>query len=189
MSGVACRAWADLEYQTRRSWSRSRRVLATAEFLPGGPNPRFVVTSLTAAARPAQALYEEDYCGRSDAENRIKEQQLDLASGRTSTSGRRSNQLRLWFSAAAYLLVSGRRRLGLAGTPLARGQCGTLRQRLLKSGGWVRVAAGRVLVALSEAFPLQAVFARACAALRRLPSWPGRRRAAAVPLASPAGAH
>ncbi len=189
MSGVACRAWADLEYQTRRSWSRSRRVLATAEFLPGGPNPRFVVTSLTAAARPAQALYEEDYCGRSDAENRIKEQKLDLASGRTSTSGRRSNQLRLWFSAAAYLLVSGRRRLGLAGTPLARGQCGTLRQRLLKSGGWVRVAAGRVLVALSEAFPLQAVFARACAALRRLPSWPGRRRAAAVPLASPAGAH
>ena len=183
----ACREWADLEYQTRRSWSRSRRVVAKAEFLAGGPNPRFVVTSLTAAAWPAQALYEQGYCGRSDAENRLKEQKLDLASGRTSTSGLRSNQLRLWFSAAAYLLVSGLRRLGLAGTPLAHGQCGTLRQRLLKIGGWVRVVAGRVRVALSEAFPLRDVFTRACAALRQLPSW--RRRATAVPLAGPAGAH
>jgi len=189
MSGVACREWADLAYQTRTSWSRSRRVVAKAEFLPGGPNPRFVVTSLTAEARPAQALYEEEYCRRSDAENRIKEQKLALASGRTSTSGLRSNQLRLWFSAAAYLLVSGLRRLGLAGTPLARGQCGTLRQRLLKIGGWVRVTARRVLVSLSEAFPLQDVFARACGALRQLPSWPGSRPAPAGPLASPAAGH
>jgi hypothetical protein len=182
-TGVACRQWADLDYRTRTSWTRSRRVVAKAEFLPGGANPRFVVTSLAAEARPARELYESAYCGRGDAENRVKEQKLDLASGRTSTSAFRANQLRLWFSGCAYLLASGLRRLGLGGTPLARAQCGTLRQRLLKVGGWVRVTARRVRVSLSEAFPLRAVFARACAALSRLPSWP---RPAAAP-AAPAG--
>jgi hypothetical protein len=178
-TGVAWREWADFSYQTRTSWSRERRVVAKAEYLPGGPNPRFVVTSLTAQPWPPQLLYEESYCERGDAENRIKEQKLDLAAGRTSTSQLRANQLRLWFSAAAYLLVSGLRRLGLAGTPLARAQCGSLRQRLLKIGAWVRVTASRVRVALTEAFPLQDVFARACAALSRLPSWPGPQAVAA----------
>jgi hypothetical protein len=170
-TGVACREWADFEYQTRESWSRPRRVVAKAEYLPGGPNPRFVVTALAQEERAAREVYEQDYCQRGDMENRIKEQKLDLASGRTSTSQLRSNQLRLWFSAVAYLLVSGLRRLGLEGTALARAQCGTLRCRLLKIGGWVRVQAQRVLVSLSEACPVQAVFAQAYAALRRLPSW------------------
>ena len=97
MTGVASREWADFWYQTRHSWSQPRRVVARAAFLPGGPNPRFVVTSVAPEVRPAQALYEEDYCGRGDVENRIKEQKLDLASGRTSIAQLRSNQLRLWF--------------------------------------------------------------------------------------------
>jgi hypothetical protein len=185
-TGIACREWADFEYQTLSSWSRSRRVVAKVEFLPGGPNPRFVVTSLAEAARAARQVYEEDYCSRGEMENRIKEQKLDLAAGRTSTSQLRSNQLRLWFSAAAYGLVSGLRRLGLAGTPLARAQCGTLRSRLLKIGGWVRVQARRVLVSLNEACPVQAVFARAYAALSRLPSWLAPRPAA-VPVPVPTG--
>lgn len=148
-------------------------MVAKAEYLPGGPNPRFVATSLTDEQCAAASLYEQSSCARGDAENRIKEQKLDLASGRTSTSQLRANQLRLWFSATAYVLVSGLRRRGLAGTPLARAQCGSLRQRLLKIGAWVRVTAQRVRVALTEAFPLQAVFTRACAALGRLPSWSG----------------
>jgi hypothetical protein len=168
--GVACREWADFLYQTRKTWSRERRVVGKAEHLPGGPNPRFVVTSL-AAARPPAGVYEQTYCGRGDAENRIKEQKRDLAAGRTSTHGLRSNQLRLWFSSLAYVLVSGLRRLGLAETPLSAGQCGTLRERLLKIGGWVRVTAGRLYVSLCEACPVRAVFGRAYAALRRLPSW------------------
>jgi hypothetical protein len=183
LTGVASRAWADFSYQTRSSWSRARRVVAKAEYLPRGPNPRFVVTSL-GSVRGAAEVYEAAYCGRGSAENRIKEQKLDLASGRTSTSRLRSNQLRLWFSAAAYLLVSGLRRLALQQTPLAQAQCGTLQQRLLKIGGWVRVRARRVLVSLSEAFPLRTVFARAWAALRRLPSWPGSGCGAA-PVAGP----
>jgi len=169
--GVACREWADFRYPTRDSWTRPRRVVGKAEYLPGGPNPRFVVTSLAAEAWAAAAVYEGEYCGRGDMENRLKEQKCDLASGRTSTHRLRSNQLRLWFSAVAYVLMSGLRRLGLAGTALSAGQCGTLRERLLKIGGWVRVTATRVCVSLCESCPVRAVFARAYAALRRLPSW------------------
>jgi hypothetical protein len=184
-TGVACRQWADFSYQTRKSWSRARRVVAKAEHLPGGPNPRFVVTSLSAARQEAAVLYEQTYCGRGDAENRLKEQKLDLASGRTSTAALRSNQLRLWWSAVAYVLVSGLRRLGLAGTSLARAQCGSLRQRLLKIGAWVQVSAERVRVSLSEAFALPGVFARAYAALSRLASWSGLGGCVATAAASP----
>src|SRR5207248_4000402 len=70
-TGVAARVFADFVYQTRESWSRARRVVGKAEYLPKGPNPRFVVTSLPVAEREARALYEEDYCARGDMENRI----------------------------------------------------------------------------------------------------------------------
>ena len=172
MTGVTGREWADFWYQTRHSWSQPRRVVAKAEFLPGGPNPRFVVTSVAPEVRPAQALYEEDYCGRGDVENRIKEQKLDLASGRTSIA-------QLVFQPVAPVVQRGGLRageraaaFGSEGHALGAAQCGTLRQRLFKIGGWVRVTARRVLVSLSEAFPLRQVFAAACAALGRLPSWP-----------------
>jgi len=168
--GVPCRVFADLSYRTRKSWSRARRVVAKAEFLPGGPNPRFVVTSLPAEGprgRPARAAYEEDYCSRGETENRIKEQKLDLAAGRTSCTRLRANQLRLWLASAAYLLLCGLRRLGLAGTPLAPAQCGTIRAKLLKVGAWVRVVARRVCVSLCSACPYREVFARAYARLRR----------------------
>jgi Transposase DDE domain group 1 len=168
--GVPCRVWADFRYRTLKSWSRERRVVGKAEYLPQGPNPRFVVTSLAEAERPPQGVYEVDYCSRGDTENRIKEQKRDLAAGRTSTSQLRSNQLRLWFSAVAYLLVSALRRLGLAGTALAAGQCGTIRQQLLKIGGLVRVTARRVWVSLSSAWPLQGLFARVYRTLRGLPT-------------------
>src|SRR3954451_16362271 len=42
------REFAELRYQTRETWSRERRVVAKAEHLAKGPNPRFVVTSLSA---------------------------------------------------------------------------------------------------------------------------------------------
>ena len=107
--------------QTRNSWSRARRVIAKAEHLEKGANPRFVVTSLSsqetifpAPSRwGAQSLYEEFYCARGDMENRIKEQMM-LFADRTSTSWLRSNQIRLYFSTVAYLLMQALRRLGLA---------------------------------------------------------------------------
>src|SRR5207237_637678 len=84
-TGVAARVFAELRYQTQDNWSCERRVVAKAEYLAKGPNPRFVVTSLSTEQRAAAALYEQDYCGRGDMENRIKEQQLWLSADRTST--------------------------------------------------------------------------------------------------------
>ena len=139
----------------------ARRVVGKAEYLSKGPNPRFVVTSLPASRYAARELYEQVYCARGEMENRIKEQQLDLFADRTSCHPLRANQLRLWFSSLAYVLVSELRRLALAGTELARAQCGTIRTRLLKIGALVKVSVRRVRVLLSSAFPLQAVFWRA----------------------------
>ena len=128
-TGRAARVFRDFSYRTRNSWSRSRRVIGKAEHLEKGRNPRFVVTSL--AAVPPRALYEDIYCARGEMENRIKEQQLDLFADRTSTATMRSNQLRLYFSSFAYVLLQHLRRVGLRGTELARAQCGTIRLKLL----------------------------------------------------------
>jgi len=166
-TGVAARVFADFAYRTRDSWSRPRRVVGKAEYLPKGPNPRFVVTSLPDTERAARALYEEVYCARGEMENRIKEQQLMLFADRTSTAWLRSNQLRLWFSSLAYVLVQAVRRLGLAGTRLAQAQCGSIRLWLFKIGALVRVTVRKVWVALASACPYREVFAQVYANLRR----------------------
>jgi len=93
-----------------------------------------VVTNLPLHRAGAKRLYEKLYCARGDMENRIKEQQLDLFADRTSTGTMRTNQLRLYFASFAYVLMQGLRRLGLAGTQLARAQSGTIKVKLLKIG-------------------------------------------------------
>ena len=156
-TGRAARFFREFYYQTRKSWSRRRRVVAKAEHLEKGENPRFVVTSLTAEAWPAPALYEELYCARGEMENRIKEQ-LMLFADRTSTAYLRSNQLRLYFSSVAYVLLQMLRRLGLAGTALAKAQCTTIRLKLLKIGALIRISVRRVWVALAGGYPYVALF-------------------------------
>jgi len=160
-TGRSARRFRELRYRTKKSWSRERRVVAKAEHLRGKANPRFVVTSLPAERVRARVLYERTYCARGDMENRIKEQQLGMFADRTSTATMRANQLRLWIGSLAYTLVRDLRRLGLEGTSLARAQVDTIRTRLLKVSGVVRVSVRRVRIALASSFPLQAVFARA----------------------------
>ncbi len=164
----ASRVFADLDYRTLDSWSRCRRVVAKAEHLVKGANPRFVVTSLSLEDRTAQPLYEEDYCGRGEMENRIKEQQLHLFADRTSTATMRGNQVRLFFSSIAYVLLEALRRLGLTGTELAEAQCQTIRLKLLKIGALVRVTVRKVWVKLSSSSPYAEVFRRVHANLARL---------------------
>jgi len=159
-SGEAERAFLELRYRTRKSWSRPRRVVAKAEHLPKGPNPRFVVTSLGPEDIGARALYEELYCARGEMENRIKETQLGLYADRTSSRAFRANQLRLWLSALAYALLSALRRRGLRGTEMARAQCPTIRLKLLKIGGRIRHSVRRIYLSLSEHYPYQALFRR-----------------------------
>jgi len=154
----AARVYKDFEYQTLKSWSRSRRVVGKAEYLRKGENPRFVVTSLSTDEFDAKALYEQQYCARGDMENRIKEQQLCLFADRTSAATMRANQLRLWFSSVAYTLMNALRRLGLKGTKLARAQCDTIRLKLLKIGAQIKVTVRKVWVSLSESYPFQQLF-------------------------------
>jgi hypothetical protein len=163
-SGKAARVFAEFSYRTHKSWSAARRVVAKAEYLEKGENPRFVVTSLAAQAWPAQKLYEQLYCARGEMENRIKEQ-LSLFSDRLSTETMRANQLRLYFSSLAYVLVHALRRLGLRDTEWAAAQVGTIRLRLLKIAAEVRITARRIWVRYSQAYPWKAVFAAAYAAL------------------------
>jgi hypothetical protein len=148
-TGKAARVYVDFTYQTRESWSRARRVVAKAEYTTDKENPRFVVTSLEATEWGAQALYEQLYCGRGEMENRIKEQ-LTLFSDRMSTAKLRSNQLRLYLSSAAYVLVHALRRLGLSATELAKAQVETLRRKLLKIGAQVRVTVRKVWVSMAS---------------------------------------
>jgi len=164
-TGEAARVFAEFGYRTLTSWSRLRRVIAKAEHLPKKANPRFVVTSLSCERRAAGALYEEDYCARGEMENRIKEQQLHLFADRTSCETMRANQIRLFFSSVAYVLLSALRRLGLSGTEMAGAQCQTIRLKLLKIGALVRVTVRKVWVHLASSCPYAEVFRRVQARL------------------------
>lgn len=160
-SAQGARVFTEFTYRTRKSWSRRRRVIGKAEYLAKGENPRFVVTSLGAAAMDARVLYEEFYCARGEAENRIKEQQLGLFADRTSTAYMRSNQLRLYFSSIAYCLMEVLRRLGLKGTEMARAQCSTIRLRLLKIGAQIRITVRRIWISMAAGHPGASVFEQA----------------------------
>ena len=165
--GGPVRHFAELNWRTLDSWSRPRRVVAKAEHLPQGSNPRFIVTSLDAGIIDARTLYEDVYCARGEVENRIKEQQLDLFADRTSAATMRANQLRLWFASFAYLLLEALRRIGLRHTQFAAATCGTIRLKLLKIGAQVRRSVRRIKIAMASACPYQAEYHLAYLYLQR----------------------
>ena len=170
-TGQAARRFRDFRYKTRKSWSLERRVIGKAEYLPGKANPRFVVTNLGPREARAKRLYETLYCARGDMENRIKEQQLGLFADRTSTATLRANQLRLYFSSFAYVLLHGLRTLGLAGTAHAKAQSTTIRVRLLKIGARIQITVRKVWLSFSEAYPYADDIAQILANLQRYPAW------------------
>ncbi len=169
VTGDAMRVFTQFHYRTQKSWSRARRVIAKAEHLRKGANPRFIVTNLPGDYAEPRALYETHYCARGDMENRIKEQQLDLFADRTSTHSLRANQLRLWFSTAAYTLMNALRRVGLKGTALAKATCGTIRLKLLKLGAQITLSVRRVVIHFASACPCQDVFRQAWQQLQHYP--------------------
>jgi hypothetical protein len=167
-TGQAARIFKEFRYQTRESWARARRVVAKAEHLEKGANPRFVVTSMPSQEWAARALYEELYGARGEMENRIKEQ-LMLFADRTSTAYLRSNQIRLYFSSVAYVLMQALRRLGLQGTEWAHAQCTTLRLKLLKIGALIRITVRKVWVSMATGYPYPERFRQIYAQLRAVP--------------------
>ena len=176
-TGKAARVFKDFSYRTEKTWSRPRRVVGKAEHLPPlndpplnnrcGANPRFVVTSRPATRIDARSLYEDLYCARGEMENRIKEQQLDLFADRTSSATMKANQLRLWFSSMAYVLVNELRRIALRHSQFADATCGTIRLKLLKIGALVRRSVRRIKFAMASGFPRHNEFALAHVYLQR----------------------
>jgi len=160
-TGQPARVFADFSWRTRKSWSAKRRVIGKAEFTNGSANPRFIVTNVHAAFGSARFLYETVYCQRGEMENRLKECQGDLFADRTPTPTMRANQLRLWLSSLAYVLMCAVRRIGLAGTKLERATCGTIRLALLKIGARVTISVRRVKLAFASSCPQADVFAMA----------------------------
>jgi hypothetical protein len=168
-TGKPARVFTEFEYSAKKTkkggWDRERRVIAKAEHIDGKENPRFVVTSLKSEKGAAQALYEEMYCARGDMENRIKEQ-FSLFADRVSAETMRANQMRLYLSAMAYILVSGLRRLGLQATELAQAQVSTIRTKLFKIGAQIRVTVRKVWVSMSSSYPWQDLYQQVWANLR-----------------------
>lgn len=167
-TGEPARRYRSFSYRTLDSWSRARRVVGKAEYM-AKENPRFVVTSLPNSYFEKRFVYEELYCARGEMENRIKEEQLHLFGTRTSCHTFRGNEIRIWLSATAHLLIVGLRTLGLAGTELARAQASTIRIKLLKIGAQVSVSVRRIYVQLSSAYPLKELFAAVATRLRSPP--------------------
>src|SRR5712691_6054474 len=170
-TGKPARVFKDFRYQTRESWTRERRVVGKAEFMEKGANPRFVVTSLAPERMAARCLYEDFYCARGDMENRIKEQQLDMFADRTSAATMRANQLRLYLSSVAYMLMHALRRMGLKDTDLERAQCQTIRLKLLKIGAQIRITVRNIWISLAGGYPYAEAFA---AVIRNLQAFPLR---------------
>ena len=168
-TGKPARVFKTFLYQTRDSWTRERRIIGKAEHLAKGANPRFIVTSLPKGRTSPRHIYEQTYCARGDMENRIKEQQLGLFADRTSTATMRANQLRLYLSSVAYMLMQALRRLGLQGTEFARAQCTTIRLKLLKIAAQIHVTVRRVWIRMAGGYPYATVFAQIYANLQQIP--------------------
>lgn len=160
-AGTKQRMVGEFDYAAR-SWDRERRVIARLEHDAHGANPRFIVTNLKGGPK---ALYERVYCARGEAENRIKEAQLDLFGRRASCHRFQGNQLRLLLAAFAYTLMINLRRLALVGTELARACTATIRVKLLKIGAAIVRNTRRVRVLLASQHPLKHVFIHAAQAL------------------------
>jgi hypothetical protein len=168
-TGKPARVFSEFSYQTKKTkkggWERERRVAAKAEHIDGKENPRFVVTSLSKQEWPAQELYETLYCARGDMENRIKEQ-FSLFADRVSSETMRANQMRVYLSTMAYVLISGLRRLGLKATELAEAQVSTIRIKLLKIGSQIRVTARKVWISMASSYPYQDLYQQVWTNLR-----------------------
>jgi hypothetical protein len=146
------REYLEFRYQTRKSWTKERRVIAKAEYTDKGGNPRFVVASLPPSRYAPQKLYERVYCARGDMENRIKEQKLDLFADCSSMEYKEANQFRLWLTCIAYYFALIIRR-GLEGTEYESASIARIRLCILKVAVEVLISTRRIRLSVAKAFP------------------------------------
>lgn len=114
---------------------------------------------------PITTACARTYCARGEAENRIKEAQIDLFGRCASCHKYAANQLRLLLAALAYTLMLNLRRMALKGTELERACADTIRLKLLKIGAAVIRNTRRIRLLLASAHPMKHVFLVAARAL------------------------
>lgn len=148
------RLFGEFQYGAQ-SWQYERRIIAKSECSDKGVSVRFLVTNITGNC---QDLYENLYCARGEAENRIKAQQMDLFADRTSCTKWFPNQFRILLSGLAYTLIEAIKRLALGKTELASATCGSIRLKLLKIGAVVLKNTRRIRLLLSSSYPYQKLF-------------------------------
>ena len=165
----SARVYKDFKYRTLKSWSKSRRVVGKAEHLEKGENPRFVVTSLTKEYLEAKELYESLYCARGEMENRIKEQQLYLFADRTSSATMRANQLRLYYSCVAYMILNELRVICLKETEMENASCNTIRLKLFKIAGQIKISVRRIMTSFNEKYPYKKLYCEVLEKIKGLP--------------------
>ena len=156
--GTKQKLYGGFQYKTIKSWKEERRIVGKVEYDDRGINYRFIVTSLPKSKVKNKKLYEKVYCARGDMENRIKEQKLDMFSDRTSSHTMRANQLRLYFSALAFVIMHLLRSYGLSETEFKNAQCGTIRLKLLKIAARVKISYRRVLISYADGYPYKDQF-------------------------------
>jgi hypothetical protein len=139
------------------TWSHKRDVVLKVEHGERGPNPRFVVTTVTGF--DAGLIYDRAFCPRGQSENYIKDLKNALCADRLSCHRFVANAFRLFLHALAYrLMYALRHTAGSVEPSLRRVQMDTLRLRLLKVAALVATSVRRIVVRLPRAFPLAATF-------------------------------
>jgi hypothetical protein len=168
-TGVPARAFTEFEYRTKKTkkggWDRERRVVAKAEHIEWKRESAFRGDFTDGATMGCTGVVRRAYCGRGDMENRIKEQ-FTLFADHVSAETMRANQMRMYLSAAAYILISALRRAGLKGTELAAAQVSTIRTKLLKIGSQIRVTVRKVWVSMASSYPWQDIYQQIWSNLR-----------------------
>jgi hypothetical protein len=155
-------------YYAAATWREPRRMVMKAEWLPKGPNPRFVLTNLDL---PPQVLYDQFYVQRgATSEHPIKELKLGLQAKRLSCHQWVANQFRLLLTQAAYVLMLSLRQAA-TGTRLAQAQVDRLRSTVIKLAARVRVSTRRVLVELATYVPFAPEFRRMAHHLMQSQPW------------------
>ena len=162
--------YAAANYQAG-AWQRARRVIikATITYHPDRApkdNPRFIVTNLKGSPK---RIYEQVYCRRGDAENRIKELKGGLQVDRTSCHRFLANQFRALMTSAAYVLMQ-ELRLRARGTSCGKAQVATLRLRLIKIGAWVESSSRRIVIHLPVSMPYMYEWRRIAKAIGAIPT-------------------
>lgn len=156
-SPQSTRSYHEFDYAAG-SWPQAFRVVLKAEVMALGANPRTVVTSLDLPT--PEALYRDLYCARGQDENYIKMMKNDLACDRTSDHRFLANHLRLFFSAAAYVLHHSLRSEVLGHTEWNRAQPVTVILKLFKIAVRVVQYKDRIKLHLPSACPLRGLLHR-----------------------------